>query len=198
MIDLHCLLRLIKTLPSALRDHSPPFPASTWTRSSILFRLFSSSLGQAPKQTSQNNKTRTIWRTLTTIQTSCVLLTILKLQLHSWGGGREGVLFPTRYIYICKKWKSSQQMGNIQSRLEWGISRHAHARKKLTVVSRGLWVECRMANVPYKKSPIWRRTLPSSGIIGIPLNPYLHLETIIYHKENENNSLKCWPTRLVE
>ena len=35
-------------------------------------------------------------------------------------------------------------------------------------------------------------------IIGIPLNPYLDLETIIYHKENENNPIKSWPTRLVE
>ena len=33
----------------------------------------------------------------------------------------------------------------------------------------GLWVECRVENVPYKKSPICRRTLPSSGIIGPPL-----------------------------
>ena len=77
MIVLHCLLRLIKTLLSSFRDHSPPFPASTWTRSLLLFRLFPSSLGQVPKQTSQNNKTRTICRTLATIQTSCVLIPIL-------------------------------------------------------------------------------------------------------------------------
>ena len=32
----------------------------------------------------------------------------------------------------------------------------------------------------------------------ININPYLHVETIIYHKENENKPLKSWPTRLVE
>ena len=32
----------------------------------------------------------------------------------------------------------------------------------------------------------------------INISPYLHVETIIYHKENENNPLKSWPTRLVE
>ena len=60
-----------------------------------------------------------------------------------------------------------------------------------------LWVECRVENVPYKKSPICRRTLPSSGIIW-PASGHLHVETIIYHKENENNPLKSWPTRVVE
>ena len=68
-------------------------------------------------------------------------------------GGR-GVLLPTRYT--CKKWQSSQQMDDMQLRLECGISRHAHARKKLTVVSSGC---------------IWRWILPSSGSIGPPWKP---------------------------
>ena len=97
MIVLHCLLRLIKTLLSSFRDHSPPFPASTWTRSLLLFRLFPSSLGQVPKQTSQNNKTRTICRTLATIQTDLVRFnthTYLSYNCILEGGGGGGSYFP--------------------------------------------------------------------------------------------------------
>ena len=200
MIVLHCLLRLIKTLLSSFRDHSPPFPASTWTRSLLLFRLFPSSLGQVPKQTSQNNKTRTICRTLATIQTDLVRFnthTYLSYNCILEGGGGGGVLFPTRYI--CKKWQSSQQMGDMQPRLEWGISRHAHARKKVTVVSSGCG--CNAGSQTY---PI-RRVLYVGGLCYRQVwsghhqyKPLLHVETIIYHKESENNPLKSWPTRLLE
>ena len=64
----------------------------------------------------------------------------------------------------------------------------------------GLWVECRVENVPYNKKSYMSE---DSAIVRyyratININPYLHVETIIYHKENENNPLKSWPTRLVE
>ena len=112
-------------------------------------------------------------------------------------GGGGGVLFPTRYI--CKKWQSSQQMGDMQPRLEWGISRHAHARKKVTVVSSGCgW------NAGSQTYPI-RRVLYVGGLCYRQVwsghhqyKPLLHVETIIYHKESENNPLKSWPTRLLE
>ena len=73
---------------------------------------------------SRNNTDLVRFNTHTYLSYNCIL-----------EGGGGGVLFPTRYI--CKKWQSSQQMGDMQPRLEWGISRHAHARKKVTVVSSG-------------------------------------------------------------
>ena len=73
-----------------------------------------------------------------------------------------------------------------------------------TICSKGWNKGSADMHMPAKSWQLSRQVIYGGGffhrqvVSGHHENPYLNVDTIIYHKENKNNALKSWPLRLVE